>query len=85
MTIYLFEMNMVLSEQARKLRNQYAREYRKKNPEKIKKYNIQYWERKADPIGAKVRQLRKQGLSQRAIAEKLSISLGSVNAILKAE
>ena len=28
-------------------RAQYAREWRKKNPEKIKEYNRRYWERKA--------------------------------------
>jgi len=76
---------MELSDKAREARNAYQRAYRIKNPEKIKRYNIEYWERKADPVGAKVRQLSKQGLSQRVIAEKLSISLGSVNNILNAE
>jgi len=76
---------MELSEQARRLRNEYQRQYRKKNPDKLKEYNRRYWERKADPVGTKVRQLSKQGLSQRAIAEQLNISLGAVNAILNTE
>jgi DNA-binding NarL/FixJ family response regulator len=74
-----------MNEAARKLRNAYQSEYRRKNPDKIRKYNSDYWERKADPIGAKVRQLSNEGLSQRHIAEKLNISLGSVNAFLNAE
>ena len=73
---------MQLTDKARELRNAYQRAYRRKNPEKLQEYNIQYWERKADPIGSKVRQLSKQGLSQRAIAEKLGISAASVNIIL---
>jgi len=71
-----------LSEQARRLRNEYQRQYRIKNPDKIKKYNNDYWERRADPIGSKVRKLNKQGMSQREISAELGISLGTVNAIL---
>lgn len=76
---------MELSNKAKEARNAYQRAYRIKNTDKIKQYNIEYWERKVDPIGAKVRQLSKQGLSQRQISEKLSISLGAVNAILNKE
>lgn len=35
-----------LSDKAREKRNQYAREYRKKNKKKIAEYNRTYWERK---------------------------------------
>lgn len=73
---------MELTDKAKETRNAYQRAYRIKNPDKIKQYNVNYWERKADPTGAKVRQLSKEGLSQRQIAEKLNISLGSVNGIL---
>lgn len=38
---------MELSEAARQARNKYSREYRRKNPDKIKRYNDNYWERKA--------------------------------------
>lgn len=41
--------NKALDKQAaiRKARAAYMRDYRKKNPEKIKQYNDAYWERKA--------------------------------------
>jgi DNA-binding NarL/FixJ family response regulator len=74
-----------LSEKAKAARNSYQRSWRRKNSEKMKQYSANYWERKADPIGAKVRKLSKEGLSQRQIAEKLNISLGSVNGILNIE
>ncbi len=72
----------MLSEKARQLRNEYQRQYRRKNPDLIKKHNAAYWEKKADPVRFMVRKLRDKGLSQREIAEQLNISLGSVNAIL---
>ena len=75
-------MNYNLSDKAREARNAYQRQYRRKHPEKLMQYNNNYWERKADPVGAKVRQLRDEGLSQRDIAKQLNISLGAVNAIL---
>ena len=78
-------MKMKLSEQARQLRNEMMRKYRKAHRDQIREYNRRYWERKADPVGAKVRQLSKAGLSQRQIAEQLNISLGAVNAILNAK
>jgi len=74
-----------LSDKAREARNAYQRAWRRKNPELLKQYNIDYWERKADPVGSKVRELSKRGLSQRQISEQLSISLGSVNAYLNKE
>jgi len=74
-----------MNEAARKLRNAYQNKYRRDHPDKIRLYNSNYWEKKADPVGAKVRQLSEAGLSQRAIAEKLDISLGSVNKYLNVE
>lgn len=38
---------MALSEAAREKRNAYQREWRKKNPDKVKKYEEQKWERAA--------------------------------------
>lgn len=38
---------MKLSKEAREARRAYKREWAKKNPEKIRKYQIDYWERKA--------------------------------------
>lgn len=34
--------------QAREARNAYAREWRAKNPEKVRQININYWARKAE-------------------------------------
>lgn len=38
---------MKMSDEARKARNEYLREWRKANAEKVKKHQQQYWERKA--------------------------------------
>jgi len=72
-----------LTTAARQSHNLYYREYRKNNPEKIKELRARYWEKRAerelnDP-GFRVKQLAKKGYTQRAIAEALNISLGSVN------
>lgn len=37
-----------LNEKAREERNAYLRAWRKKNKDKVKKYNNDYWERKAN-------------------------------------
>ena len=73
-----------LTDKAKEFRNQYQREWRRNNPDKMKQYVVNYWEQKADPIGVKVRKLSKQGKPQREISEMLGISLGSVNGILNA-
>lgn len=36
-----------MNEEAKKARNKYIREYRRKNPERVKKWNDDYWERRA--------------------------------------
>jgi len=38
---------MELSEKAKQMRNAYARQWKSKNPEKVREYNRRYWERKA--------------------------------------
>ena len=40
-------MNKQLSEEARKARNAYYREWRKKNPEKARQAQERYWKKKA--------------------------------------
>lgn len=37
---------MNMSEKAREARKKYAQEYRRKNPEKMREYQIRYWEKK---------------------------------------
>jgi hypothetical protein len=36
-----------LSDKARDLKNAYQREWRRRNPDKLKKHLVDYWERKA--------------------------------------
>ena len=40
------------SEQARELQRQYLREWRRKNPAKLRQYNKAYWERRAQKLQA---------------------------------
>ena len=37
-----------MNDKAREKRNAYLREWRKKNKEKVKKYNDDYWQRKVN-------------------------------------
>jgi DNA invertase Pin-like site-specific DNA recombinase len=73
-----------LSEKARELKNAYHREWKRKNPEKVRKYYIDFWERKAAGYSViqKVRDLSLQGFTQREIAKQLNIALGTVNKYL---
>lgn len=73
-----------LSEEARRLRNLYFREWKRKNLDKVRLYDISYWERKARNITPlmRVKELHAQGKTQRQIAEELGISLGCVNKFL---
>jgi len=75
---------MELSEKAKEMRNKYAREYRQKHPEKIREYNRRHWEKKAAgyTVEDQARELHNKGYTQRAIAEELNISLGTVNSYL---
>lgn len=41
---------MALSEEARKARNKYMREWKKKNPDKVRRYNERMWEKKAKQL-----------------------------------
>ena len=40
-----------LSDQAKQLKNEYMRNWRKNNPDKIRKYQRDYWERQAGNKG----------------------------------
>jgi DNA-binding NarL/FixJ family response regulator len=70
-----------LSEKARKLYNEQMKSWKKRNPDKVRQYKVNYWEKKAREysIEMQIRDLRAKGLSQRQIAERLNISVGSVN------
>jgi DNA-binding NarL/FixJ family response regulator len=77
---------MELSEVARQKRNAYQREYRRKNRDKIRKYNQNYWEKQAgNVLPDQVKKLSARGMSQREIAAELGISVGSVNQYLNVQ
>lgn len=42
------DVKMTLSPEAREARNRYLREWRKKNPNKVKEHQANYWERQAE-------------------------------------
>lgn len=44
---------LILSEKARKARNEYMKQYRDKNKEKVALYNHNYWERKVKEMEQK--------------------------------
>ncbi len=63
----------------------YQREWRRKNPEKVKQYNIRYWEKKANQaptLKEQVLALQEQGFSYRKIGNELGISKSTVERIL---
>ncbi|MCX6154925.1 MAG: winged helix-turn-helix transcriptional regulator [Candidatus Kapabacteria bacterium] len=72
---------MELSEQAKAAKRQYAKEWRRNNPEKVKEYSNRFWERRAEnfSIEQKARNLKADGMTQREISKALNISLGLVN------
>ena len=75
-----------LSPAARQAYNAYQRAWKKKNADRIRQYNIDFWERKVgENIDLKVRKLSEKGFSQREISRELNISLGKVNKIVNAE
>lgn len=38
----------VMSEQAKEARRDYIKKWRRRNPDKMRAYNVSYWERKAE-------------------------------------
>lgn len=76
---------MELSEQARKLKNAYQRQWAAKNRERVKLIQMNYWERRAAEVSSpeiQARELQGQGLTQREIAKRLNLRVETVNAIL---
>lgn len=81
------ESKIKLSDEAREARNAYQREYKRRNPDKVRQYGINYWEKKAaatwEPIEVRIYRLHDQGFSLRDIAAKVGISHMQVSRILK--
>ncbi len=86
---YYREYKSNISPEAREAYNRYNREWRRKNPDKIRQYNVTYWERKAaqgnDPenLPQRVNQLKEQGRSLREIGHQLGISHMKVKRLLQ--
>lgn len=75
-----------LSDEAREARRLYQREWRSRNPEKVRALNARYWEKKAaaasEPIEERIKKLHDQGFSLREIAAKVGINHVQVSRIL---
>lgn len=76
-----------LSEAARQAKNAYQREYRRKNPDKIRQYTVNFWERKArfngETMEEKIIRFHNEGFSLRDIAAKVGINHVRVSRIIK--
>ena len=75
-----------MSEAARQKANEYQRNWRLKNPDKLRQYNVDYWERKAnepETIETQVKNLHNQGKSLREIGLTIGISHMKVKRILQ--
>ena len=75
-----------LSDEARKLKNQYHSNWKKKNPDKVKQYDINHGNRKAASYAPEqlAKDLSASGVTQREIASRLNLSVGTVNTYLNA-
>ncbi|NLO04102.1 MAG: response regulator transcription factor [Bacteroidales bacterium] len=74
-----------LSPEAKAAKAAYQRAWRQRNPEKVRQHIENYWERKAAEMNTpkyKARELSANGYTQRQIAEKLGVSVGTVNTYL---
>ena len=79
---------MSLSQQAKAAKCAYQKAWARRNPDKVRHYIEDYWERKGAEMNdpkAMARELSVNGFTQRQISEKLGISVGTVNAILNKE
>lgn len=76
---------MELSNEATKARNAYQKKWRQKNSEKIKQYNVNYWEKKANEVSVeiKIMELHKKGMSIRQIEAEIGMSKSTVHRIIK--
>jgi len=63
---------------------EHLKAWKQRNPEKVRQYNIDYWERRAArDIKQLIVAFDKQGLSLREIGKKLNISHMTVNRVLQ--
>jgi transposase-like protein len=79
-------MEQQMSNEGRQAANEAMRKWRQKNPDKIRQYNITYWERKAregQNIKSRVIHLHEIGYSLREIGQELNISHMTVKRMLQ--
>lgn len=80
-------LKMKMSDEARELYNATQREWKRRNPEKVRASNVRYWEKKAassgEPLEVKIKKLHDQGFSLRDIAVKVGINHVQVSRILQ--
>ena len=75
-----------MTAKGRQAKNQYQKDWRKRNPGKSSEYTNRYWDNRilreeSDPV-YRAKNLSKQGLSQREIAKEMNVSVGYVNRLL---
>ena len=83
---YYKQYKRSISPEAKQKEREYLRQWRKKNPEKVRQYNVNYWERKAnttESIETRIKNLHQQGMSLRDIAREFGVSHMTVKRILQ--
>jgi DNA-directed RNA polymerase specialized sigma subunit len=78
-------MSTEMSDEAREARAKYMRDWKRRNPDKLKAAAARYWQKKADsvPIEERAYLLHMQGYSLREIADRLNVSHMTISRILK--
>jgi hypothetical protein len=83
---YQREYRKTMSEAARQKANEYLRRWRLKNRDKLRQYNIDYWECKAnqvETIESRVIRLHELGMSLREIGREVGLSHMKVKRLLQ--
>jgi len=83
---YFKQYKRSMTPEARQKANEYQKEWRRRNPDKVKAYTIDYWERKAnttESIEIRIKNLHQQGMSLRDIAREFGVSHMTVKRILQ--
>ncbi len=84
---YMREYKRNMSPEAKEAQRAYLKNWKRNNPDKVKQYNINYWEKRAiqptvENIQSEVFTLKKQGYSLREIGLRLGVSHMQVSRIL---
>jgi len=75
---------MEMSDAAKQAKREYQAAWRKKNPDKVRRYQAEYWERHAAMTNVeRAKMLHGQGRSLRQIAEEIGVSHMKVSRMLQ--